>query len=306
MAVKTAQNTEQIATIAELQDRIAQLESINRALMGRVERSVDSAGNAFTLFESNILLQSVVNERTRQLEEMNSLLMTEISERREAEARIKRSLTEKEVLLKEVHHRVKNNMQIVISLFNLQASRITDSQTAALFRDGQGRVKSMALIHEKLYQSDNLSEVGFAEYVASLCKYLMSTVSGAHGRIEIVNKVDNIQMGIDLAIPCGLIINELVTNSLKYAFPEPRTGTITVSCCNIGGDRIQLSVADNGVGLAAEKDLANTGSLGMQLVRSLTDQLDGHLTITYDCGFCSIVEFDTSRRRSGNQEPRNV
>lgn len=283
--------SEEKATIEELSERIASLEKTNQALMGRVERSVDSTGSSFSLFERNIRLQETVNERTKQLEEMNTELTAEIVERKEAERQIRQSLQEKEVLLKEVHHRVKNNLQIITSLLNLQAVEITDPDTREKFRDSMGRVKSMAIIHERLYQTDNLAEVALAEYIDSLTRFLAGTVSGNGGRINIVQEVEDVALPIDMAVPCGLIVNELVTNSLKHAFPDERGGEVKISCSRDVEGVVTLSVRDSGVGLPDDIDPENLSSLGMRLVHNLTDQLDGSLEFGNDGGAAYSIEF---------------
>jgi len=158
-------------------------------------------------------LEQRVNERTLELQE-------EVLEHDRAKQQISTSLREKETLLKEIHHRVKNNLQIITSLLNLQAYQISDINTQRLFRDSMSRVKSMALIHEQLYQSKDLAEISFSEYVNSLARYLLSTITGNLERISIKQDIDDTTFGVDTAVPCGLIINELVTNSLKYAFPN--------------------------------------------------------------------------------------
>jgi two-component sensor histidine kinase len=223
-------------------------------------------------------------------------LESEIAERVLAQEKITASLREKEVLLKEVHHRVKNNLQIITSLLNLQASKIKDKTLEAMFRDSQGRVKTMALIHEKLYRSENLSEVNFSDYVDSLTRYMMSTISGNRERITIRQDIDDILLGVDIAIPCGLIINELVTNSLKYAFPDGKGGEIAVSCKKESDGRISLVIGDNGVGIASHVDIENSETLGMQLVNSLIGQLDGTMKIERECGTRFTLEFGYERR----------
>ncbi len=282
---------EETARIEKLSETIACLEKTNKALMGRVERSVDSTGSSFSLFERNIRLQETVNERTKQLEEMNTELTAEIVERKEAENQIRQSLQEKEVLLKEVHHRVKNNLQIITSLLNLQAVEITDPDTKEMFRDSMGRVKSMAIIHERLYQTDNLAEVALAEYIDSLTRFLAGTVSGNSGRISIVQDVEDVALPIDMAVPCGLIVNELVTNSLKHAFPDERKGEVRISCRCMEEGVVTLSVRDNGVGLPDDLHPENLKSLGMRLVHNLTDQLGGTLVFGNDGGAVFSIQF---------------
>jgi two-component sensor histidine kinase len=234
-------------------------------------------------------LELRVKERTAELE-------SEIAERVLAQERITASLREKEVLLKEVHHRVKNNLQIITSLLNLQASKIKDKKLEAMFRDSQGRVKTMALIHEKLYRSENLSEVNFSDYVDSLTRYMLSTISGNRERITVKQDIDDILLGVDIAIPCGLIINELVTNSLKYAFPDGKGGEIAVSCKKRCDGRISLTVGDNGVGIANHVDIENSETLGMQLVNSLIGQLDGTMRIERERGTRFTLEFGYEQR----------
>jgi two-component sensor histidine kinase/HAMP domain-containing protein len=215
-------------------------------------------------------------------------------ERAEAERRIIESLREKEVLLKEVHHRVKNNLQIITSLLNLQAGQGTDSGTQAMFRDSQGRVKSMALIHERLYRSHNLAEIEFSDYVESLTRYLLSTVSGSLGRISIAHEIDNIVFGVDTAVPCGLIINELVTNSLKYAFSDAEGGEIVISCKKSDNGLISLVIGDNGCGMPDHINFRKTHSLGMQLVLNLTEQLGGNIRLDREGGTTFTIEFEYS------------
>jgi two-component sensor histidine kinase/HAMP domain-containing protein len=244
-------------------------------------------------------LEERVHERTRQLE-------LEVVERTRAEASLKVSLVEKEVLLKEIHHRVKNNLQIIDSLLNLQASKITDPQLGAVFSDSQGRVKSMALIHEMLYKSDGLSEINVREYVDSLCKFIMGSGSRSTGRITVVKQLDDVFLGVDVAVPCGLMINELMTNSLKYAFPGHRAGEISIVCRSVDGDMVRLTVADNGIGLPPHFDLKGTSTLGMQLVQSLILQLDGEAVFEGSNCVSVTITFPRVRRKSPTGEPQPV
>lgn len=210
-------------------------------------------------------------------------------ERIRSEAQIMASLKEKEVLLKEIHHRVKNNLQVISSLLNLQSKYITDERVLSVFRESQNRVKSMALVHEELYQSRDLAKIDFSEYVRNLISFLFRSYGANSNFIITKINIDDIMMSIDSAIPCGLIINELVSNSLKYAFQtcakvEEDRGEIKISLHKIGNSspktpnaksKIELIVSDNGDGFPKEIDFKNTESLGLQLVNTLTEQLDG-------------------------------
>jgi PAS domain S-box-containing protein len=209
--------------------------------------------------------------------------LVDIQMRVQAEKQILASIEEKEALLKEIHHRVKNNLQIISSLLSLQASRTTDKNMVEAFRDSQNRVRSMALIHEKLYRSNNLARIRFDEYIKELSFYLLRAYSDL--RISLDIQAEPLFLDIDTAIPCGLIINEVVTNSIKHAFPAPSKpgerppNKIGIDLCRIPDQRIKLSITDNGVGFPEELDYHTTDSLGLQLVRTLTGQLDGDLAI---------------------------
>jgi len=203
------------------------------------------------------------------------VLMQDVTERRVAEERIRLSLKEKEVLLKEVHHRVKNNLQIISSLLNLQSKYIKDDQALEMFKESRNRIRSMTLIHEKLYRSKDLANLDVAEYIQNLSSNLFRSYSA--GRVNLKTQVDDILLGIDTAIPCGLIINELVSNSLKHAFPD-KQGEILVNLHRDDG-KFTLTVSDNGVGFPEHVDFRNTDSLGLQLVCTLTDQLDGAIEL---------------------------
>ena len=190
-------------------------------------------------------------------------------ERKKAEEKIQASLKEKEVLLKEVHHRVKNNLQVISSLLNLQSQHITDKASRAMFEESQSRVRAMALIHEKLYTSEDLAHIDIAEYIHSLTHQLITTYSTIVSRVSMNIAITDIFLTVTTAIPCGLIINELVTNALKHAFPHQQKGTITVSMTPSTKDSLILTVSDTGIGFSEGIDFRNTTTLGMQLVTSL-------------------------------------
>ena len=225
-------------------------------------------------------LEVLVAERTADLTKAAQGLQQEIIERRWAEDRIAAALKEKEVLLREIHHRVKNNMQVIISLLRLQSDTIKDQQYADMFQESQERIKSMALIHEKLYQSKDLARVDFNEYIKSLLNGLFRSHGIDTGRIVTKLKVEDVSLGLDHAIPCGLIINELVSNSLKYAFPEDRKGEIGVTLRSNTKGEIELWVSDDGIGIPEDLDFRKTDSLGLDLVTILAeDQLEGKIDL---------------------------
>ncbi len=200
----------------------------------------------------------------------------DITERKKAENEIAASLAEKELLLKEIHHRVKNNLQIVSSLLYLQQSRISDNEVKSLLKESEQRIRSMAMIHEALYKSDDLARVDFEKYIKNLSRYLLSSFKMKSQTIEVKVSIKPKLLNIDTAIPCALIINELVTNSLKYAFPDGKSGEIGISLDAIDDDILELSVYDNGIGFPENYDVFQNDTLGMRLVTSLAEkQLDG-------------------------------
>ena len=216
-------------------------------------------------------------------------LSHDITERVEAEKQLLASLEEKEVLLREVHHRVKNNMQIVYSLLRLQSKSTNDAQVREAYRESQDRVKSMALVHEHLYRSNSLAHVDMPEYIRSLTSSLVAS----HGArwVSLSTTVEGLLFGPDIAIPCGLMINELVANSLKHAFEGRRNGAIAVSLSKTSRGKCTLTVKDNGIGFVPEKRGYGLRSLGLQLVRGLTKQLQGDIEFTADNGTKVSVNF---------------
>ena len=200
------------------------------------------------------------------------------------EAQIKASLHEKEVLLKEVHHRVKNNFQIISSLLNLQSFSIQDERCQEVFKISQKRIESMALVHEKLYLSENLEQIDFAEYIRELLADLMCSYQIDLDAIAIQIITDRAFLRLETAIACGLIINELVLNVFKYAFPEGRAGEVCINFRSEGDNRFSLTVIDNGIGFPQDLDFKNTESLGLQLVNALAGQLGGTIELNRDKG----------------------
>lgn len=218
----------------------------------------------------------------------------DISDGNAARGRLQASLNEKDALLKEVHHRVKNNLQLISSLLNLQASRISDPATASLFVDSRNRVRSMALVHENLYRAGNFAGIAIRSHILSLCAHLRR--AHAADGIEIVAESDDITLDLDRAISCGLIINELVSNAFKHAFIGAASGLIEVSFRRQSSGRCELIVADNGIGMSGRIDIVDAMSLGLQLVRDLVEQLGGRITIARDGGTRCIVSFDDAER----------
>ncbi|HEY9627551.1 MAG TPA: histidine kinase dimerization/phosphoacceptor domain -containing protein [Coleofasciculaceae cyanobacterium] len=222
---------------------------------------------------------------------INLVRVSDVSDRKQAEQQLQQSLREKEVLLKEIHHRVKNNLQIVYSLLRLQRRQLKDPQAVEALLESQNRIETIALIHEKLYRSKDLGSIDFAEYIPGLVSNLFSTYDVNDRRITLETKVEPISLDIDKAIPCGLIINELVSNALKYAFPSAQTGQIDVEM-RCGEDaQITLIVGDNGVGFSSCSDFSQPETLGLQLVEDFVAQLKGQLQISCHAGTQFSITF---------------
>jgi PAS domain S-box-containing protein len=211
--------------------------------------------------------------------------INDITKRIDMENKIQASLKEKELLLREIHHRVKNNMAIVVGILSMQRNFITDVKQLELFRDSENRIKSMALIHERLYRSKDLATVDFMEYINSLTVELFDTYKINHRNIKLKLDINNVYLGIDIAIPCGLLLNELISNALKHAFPNQREGVINISMKRLPDGRIELIVKDNGIGIPEDIDIRNTESIGWQLIIGLSEtQLEGEIELNRDNG----------------------
>jgi PAS domain S-box-containing protein len=214
----------------------------------------------------------------------------DITENKINEEKINQSLKEKEILLKEVHHRVKNNMQVISSILNLQSSYVNDVYALNLLKDCQNRIKSMAFIHESLYQSKNFESVNFSDYVSTLAKNLVHTYSVNTQKIKLILTLDKLFLNLDTSIPCGLIINEIISNSLKYAFPNNRDGIIFVTL-KVDKQKVLIQAGDNGIGISSEIDLKQSKTLGLQLVETLVEQINGTIILERNNGTRFNIEF---------------
>lgn len=246
----------------------------------------DSLKNAFDELEIR------VKERTAELSILNDALQKEITEHLMDEEKIKISLKEKEVMLKEIHHRVKNNMQIISSMLGLQSASVDDQKLNTMLKDTQNRIKSMALIHEKLYQSDNMAYVDFHEYTKSIIINLYTSCCNDKEKIKFDFEVEKANFNIDTAIPLGLLINELISNSFKHAFPGDRTGEIFLRLNKTNESKYQLLIRDNGIGLPSDLDIENNKSLGLKLVNVLVDQIEGEIVTTVNNGTSYTITFN--------------
>lgn len=218
-----------------------------------------------------------------------TIVIREITEKKLYNEAIKKSLVEKDLLLKELHHRVKNNLQIISSLLNLQSTFIEDGYAYDVFQESQNRVKSMAMIHEQLYQSKDLSNINFSDYIHSMVSGLLSTYKVNPEQIKVNIEAKNIYMDINTAVPCGLIINELVTNSLKHGFPRGLEGIISIKLEK--NEKYILKVSDTGVGIKEDIDIKKSNTLGFLLVNSLIKQLDGTIKLDQSVETRFIIEF---------------
>jgi len=218
-------------------------------------------------------------------------MVEDITERKRSEEQIRSALLEKEILLKEIHHRVKNNLQIVASILQLQSGYIRDEEAKTVFLESQKRIESMSLIHEKLYRTKDLARIDFKGYVDELVRSLLTLTKGESGRIGVEVDIEGVILDVGHSIPCGLIINELVSNALRHAFPNRGDGRIGIRMRRDSDWRVVLVVSDNGIGFPEDIDFRNTRSLGMQLVISLVNQLEGTIELKRDEGTSFTIAF---------------
>ncbi|MFO7980122.1 MAG: PAS domain S-box protein [Candidatus Aminicenantes bacterium] len=239
----------------------------------------------------NTLITSVVVKKKKGEATVYQGIIKDITQRKKTEEKMKKSLKEKEVMLREIHHRVKNNLQIVTSLLRLQSQFLRDKEAKQAFRESQNRIYSMALIHEKLYKSQDLARINLGHYIQSFVTHLFHAYEVDTSQIKMLMDTEDVQVDINTAIPCGLILNELVSNALKHAFPSGQRGEVNVRLSKNKEGKINLTVKDNGRGLPREVNLHNPKSLGLQLIKDLTKQLNGEVKVQKTKGSKFTVTF---------------
>ncbi len=221
-------------------------------------------------------------------------LYHDMTEQKRAEEAVQAALREKEVLLREIHHRVKNNMQVISSLFNLQAGRVKDEEARRILKEGQTRIRSMGLIHEKLYQSRDLSKIDFSDYIRSLSVHLFHAYRIDANQVRLETELEDVHLDINAAVPCGLLVNELISNALKHAFPGDRKGVVKIGLRRREDGAVELRVADNGVGFPEKLDFQLSESLGLQIVNLLVSQLEGTIKLERKKGTAIVIAFQES------------
>lgn len=267
--------------ISELIDKIKHDKKIQRYETLRLKKDGTLINVSLTLspiFDASGKLKSI------------SIISRDITETKNAEKEIKRALKEKELLLREIHHRVKNNMQIILSLLNLQTHHIMTDEAAKIIQETENRVKALSTIHENLFQSQDLTTINFQEYIWSLVRGIFFSYKIREDQIKPIIKIKGIMLNIETAVPCSLIINELVSNSLKHAFPSGKKGNIYISLQS--KDNLYfLTIKDDGIGFPEDLDFKKTESLGLQLVNSLVIQIDGDIKLNRNHGTEFIITF---------------
>ena len=246
------------------------------------------------ILRSKVAVFVDLNRQRRDLQRLNDALQAEIAQRRSAEEAA-RHAREKEVLLQEIHHRVKNNLQIITSLLRMQSRVMQDPAFRDALLECQNRVAAMALIHDKLYRARDLARVSFPEYVRDLTSNILTSYTLPASSVRVNLDVDDMSLSLDSAVPCGLILNELISNCLKHAFPLGHSGTVHVGF-HAAGDQLCLVVRDDGIGMPADVDLERTNSLGWRLIRALVQQLGGFVQCHTAGG--TVVELRFARQNA--------
>lgn len=251
------------------------------------------------IYQLNQNLENRVKLRTHELSNINLKLISEINQRKDVEKKLNLSLKEKEILLKEVHHRVKNNLQLISSMLSLQADTLEDKNILSVFDESQRRIQTIALVHEHLYGSEDIEHFDFSEYIESLLDNLLTAFNIHPGSIKTNLDLENIKLDIDKALPCSLIINELISNSFKHAFPDmlssdkssKKDNKIDIKIHQSKNSHILINIGDNGIGFPKNIDFSNTITLGLQLVCSLVDQLKGTIKLSNKAGTKFTISF---------------
>ena len=236
-------------------------------------------------------LERKVRERTEELNRKTAVLKEEIGLRKETEEKLRSLLYEKDILLQEVHHRVRNNMAIIISLLNLKCGNLSNSEAGVILEDTVQRIKSMSLVHEILYSNDNFENVNVKDYLYDLVNDIMCSYSLIPGEIELSFTVEDILLGLDKLIPLGLITNEIVTNSIKHAFTDTAAPRISLGLKKTADGRGVLTASDNGRGLQEEKGAAGQGKIGLELIDTLVRQMGGQVDVSAESGTRYTISF---------------
>ena len=251
---------------------------VEESAKNKGDRAVSAATD-----EKEIL--TLYNERLiRKLETKMMSLEKEIADRELAEEKMRRAISEKEALLREIHHRVKNNMQIISSLINLSSRNLTDPSTLAILRDVKGRIRTMSMIHEKLLRSEDLARIDFGEFLNDLAIHYFQYYRADPGRIELSTEAEPVRLSIETAVPCGMIAGELISNALRHAFPPGKRGKVVIGLKRLGTKDIELSVRDEGVGISGDLDIRKYESAGMTIINALVGQVNGRIELRCENG----------------------
>ena len=228
-------------------------------------------------------------------QDLRLVLANDVSELLEGQREIKDSLREKETLLKEIHHRVKNNLQVITSLLKLQSLHVQEPQLLYIIKETQNRIMAMSFAHQKLYQSKNFSDVDFREYLEKIVHQIIHIFATESKNVNITMNSESVKLGIETAIPCGMLVNEVITNSIKHAFPNDEKGEIKIGFKKADGDYYRLTISDNGIGMSDKINIAEAKTLGLQLIETLAKQIDAKLELHRNNGMEYCVTFKPVR-----------
>ena len=261
-------------------------------LIDHIQKDSQPMIKEFTLFRQDGTTIPVLISGSRMPDDIVILNIMDISDRKISEDHLQKSLIEKEILLREVHHRVKNNMQVISGLIELQSAQITDPDTHRLVQEIYERIKAMALIHESLYRSKDFARIDFSIYLNELISYLLSSYGRTRDEISVDIQLQIVHMNMDIAVPCGLIANELISNSLEHGFPGGMHGIISIRLVNASEKECEFTVSDNGVGFPPGLDFRNTTSFGLQIINGLaTHQMRGTVELQRENGTTFVIRF---------------